>query len=153
MAVLGLPQPHPPAPEKDQLELRATWAARAKEMRLLEHPPCQDPGTLSTGVCPLLSQPFPRLPAIKVKSLPFTPRCPSSEPQEPGSAPLLYQPRAVRAQSADNDSSRPGAGKAAPWQTQALRQAELSILPPSLKRLIKDKKKQTKEKRELMDMS
>lgn len=54
---------------------------------------------------------------------------------------------------ADNDSSRAGAGKAEPWQTQALRQAELSIRPRSLKRLIKDKKKQTKEKRELMDMS
>lgn len=73
-----------------------------------------------------------------------------AEPPDLGSALLLLQDPAHPGAngSADNNT-----GKAAPWQTQGLRQAELSIWPRSLKRLIKDKKKQTKEKRELMDMS
>lgn len=65
-----------------------------------EHPPCQGPGTLSIGVSPLPSQPFARLAAMKIKSLPFLPGCPSTEPREPGSAPPAVPARAGRAQSA-----------------------------------------------------
>lgn len=126
------------------------------------------PGTLNTDQQPPVPpQPFPRLPALKktknkqkpkttpkisliyaIVSLHWAPR-----PDLSPSPCARIRPVREQSSSADNNISRSGTGKAVPWQTQALRQAELSIRARSLKRLIKDKKKQTKEKRELMDMS
>lgn len=88
------------------------------------------------------------LPALNPTKFPFLPLSLSPQSQS--------QPRRGAARRGQQSGSRLGAGKAAARRAQDLSQAELSIRPPEPSKdgLFKDKKKkQTKEKRELMDVS
>lgn len=145
---------------------------RSLPHRALHHP-TSPVGAPRAGSAPAQSNPEPRSPWVTLGA-PLRARTPkrraSASPKplpalNPTKFPFLplslspqsrSQPRRGAARRGQQSGSRLGAGKAAARRAQDLSQAELSIRPPEPSKdgLFKDKKKkQTKEKRELMDVS